>query len=122
MRVDFNVPIKEGTVKDPTRVRTTIPTIKQVLENSPKNIVLMSHLGRPNGQRNDKHSMKPVVPVLEDLLGKKVNFLNDCVGDDIVATCNSGSQGQVYLLENLRFHAEEEGSRKDAHGKKVCSC
>lgn len=81
--------------------------------------MLMSHLGRPNGKRNEKYSLKPVVPELEKLLGKKVIFCNDCVGKEVEDTVNSASGGQVILLENLRFHIEEEGSSKDAEGKKV---
>lgn len=79
----------------------------------------MSHLGRPDGKRNEKYSLKPVVPELEKLLGKKVIFTNDCVGKEVEETVNKASEGQVILLENLRFHAEEEGSSKDAEGKKV---
>jgi phosphoglycerate kinase len=79
----------------------------------------MSHLGRPDGQTNAKYSLKPVVPELEKLLGKSVIFTNDCVGPEVEETVNKASSGQVILLENLRFHAEEEGSSKDADGKKV---
>jgi phosphoglycerate kinase len=80
----------------------------------------MSHLGRPDGKKNEKYSLKPVVPELEKLLdGKKVIFAEDCVGKETEDIVNSASGGQVILLENLRFHAEEEGSYKDAEGKKV---
>ena len=79
----------------------------------------MSHLGRPDGKRNEKYSLKPVVPALEKLLGKNVTFTEDCVGKEVEDTVNKASDGQVILLENLRFHAEEEGSSKDAEGKKV---
>ena len=80
----------------------------------------MSHLGRPDGKRNEKYSLSPVIPELEKLLdGKKVEFASDCVGSEIEALVNKASGGQVILLENLRFHAEEEGSSKDADGKKV---
>ena len=79
----------------------------------------MSHLGRPDGKRNEKYSLKPVVPELEKLLGKSVTFMEDCVGKEVEDTVNKASDGQVILLENLRFHAEEEGSSKDAEGKKV---
>jgi len=72
MRVDFNVPIKEGKIKDTTRIVGALPSINYCLENGAKSVVLMSHLGRPDGQRVEKHSMKPVLPCLEDLLGKKV--------------------------------------------------
>ena len=79
----------------------------------------MSHLGRPDGKPNPKYSLQPVVPKLEELLGKKVIFTEDCVGPEVEKTVNSATGGQVILLENLRFHAEEEGSSKDAEGKKV---
>lgn len=79
----------------------------------------MSHLGRPDGKKNEKYSLKPVVPELEKLLGKSVTFTDDCVGKEVEETVDKASNGQVILLENLRFHAEEEGSSKDADGKKV---
>jgi phosphoglycerate kinase len=82
-------------------------------------VILMSHLGRPDGKANEKYSLKPVLPELEKLLGKKVIFCDDCVGPDVEKTVNEASGGQVILLENLRFHPEEEGSSKDAEGKKV---
>jgi phosphoglycerate kinase len=81
----------------------TIPTLTELLRHNPKSIVLLSHLGRPNGQRNPKHSLKPVVQPLEQLLGRPVTFLDDCVGDNVVNQVNS-SQGQVFLCENVRFH------------------
>ena len=79
----------------------------------------MSHLGRPDGKKVEKYSMKPIAPELEKLLGKKVEFANDCVGKEVEEIVNKASGGQIILLENLRFHAEEEGSSKDAEGKKV---
>lgn len=79
----------------------------------------MSHLGRPDGKPNPKYSLQPVVPKLEELLGKKVTFTEDCVGPEVEKIVNGVSDGGVVLLENLRFHAEEEGSSKDSEGKKV---
>ena len=79
----------------------------------------MSHLGRPDGKKNSKYSLKPVVSELEKLLGKDVTFTDDCVGSEVEEVVNKASGGQVILLENLRFHAEEEGSSKDEEGKKV---
>ena len=79
----------------------------------------MSHLGRPDGKKTEKFSLKAVVPELEKLLGKKVIFTDDCVGKEVEDTVNKASDGQIILLENLRFHPEEEGSSKDAEGKKV---
>ena len=79
----------------------------------------MSHLGRPDGKVKPEYSLKPVVPELEKLLSKKVIFTDDCVGKQVEETVNSVNDGGVVLLENLRFHAEEEGSSKDKEGKKV---
>lgn len=79
----------------------------------------MSHLGRPDGKKNDKYSLKPVAPELEKLLGQKVIFAEDCVGKQTEDIVNKAEGGQVILLENLRFHAEEEGSSKDEGGNKV---
>ncbi len=79
----------------------------------------MSHLGRPDGKKNPKYSLKPVVPELEKLLGKDVIFTDDCVGPEVEEIVNKANGGQVILLENLRFHIEEEGSAKDADGNKV---
>jgi phosphoglycerate kinase len=79
----------------------------------------MSHLGRPNGSPNSKYSLKPVVPELEKLLGKSVEFAPDCVGPEVEAIVSKADNGQVVLLENLRFHIEEEGSAKDKDGNKT---
>lgn len=79
----------------------------------------MSHLGRPNGKPNPKYSLEPVAPELEKLIGRPVKFLHDCVGKEVEETVAAASGGAVILLENLRFHPEEEGSYKDEEGKKV---
>lgn len=79
----------------------------------------MSHLGRPDGKKNLKYSLQPVAPELEKLLGKPVTFLSDCVGEEAEDAASNAKDGQVILLENLRFHPEEEGSYKDDAGKKV---
>lgn len=82
MRVDFNVPMKDGEITDPKRIVSTIPSIKYLLDNGAKSVVLMSHLGRPDGQKNDKFSLAPVVDTVSDLVGKDVTFVPDCVGED----------------------------------------
>ncbi len=110
MRVDFNVPLKEGKVKDKTRIEATIPSINAIFEAGAKALILMSHLGRPDGQKNDKDSLKPVVPVLEELSKRKVTWLDDCVGKTVEEACANPAPGSLILLENLRFHIEEEGS------------
>lgn len=101
------------------RIVGALPTIKYAREHGAKAIILMSHLGRPDGKKVEKYSMKPIVPELEKLLGTSVIFTDDCVGKEVEKTVNKTSDGQVILLENLRFHPEEEGSSKDAEGKKV---
>ncbi|CAL5871069.1 uncharacterized protein PFLUO_LOCUS5315 [Penicillium psychrofluorescens] len=120
IRVDFNVPLDDNKkVTNPQRIAGAVPTIKYAIDHGAKAVVLMSHLGRPDGKPNPKYSLKPVVPELEKLLGKNVVFTEDCVGPQVEETVNKATGGQVVLLENLRFHAEEEGSSKDAEGKKV---
>jgi len=119
-QVDFNVPLdSDKKVTNNQRIAGALPTIKYAVDHGAKAVILMSHLGRPDGKKNPKYSLKPVVPELEKLLGKSVIFTDDCVGPEVEETVNKATGGQVILLENLRFHAEEEGSSKDAEGKKV---
>lgn len=118
IRVDFNVPLDGQTITSNQRIVAALPTIKYVLEQKPKAVILASHLGRPNGEANPKYSLKPVAQELEKLLGKPVTFLNDCVGDEVTAAVNGAAPGSVILLENLRYHIEEEGSKK-VDGQKV---
>jgi len=119
IRVDFNVPLENGQVKDNQRIVGALPTIKYALDHGAKAVILMSHLGRPDGKRVEKESLKPVAEELKKLLGKDVTFLNDCVGDEVEQAVNQANNGQVILLENLRFHLEEEGSVKDKQGNKT---
>src|SRR3954468_945832 len=115
MRVDFNVPQdkKTGAITNTQRITAALPTIKYALEKG-ASVVLMSHLGRPDGKKIEKFSLKPVAAELEKLLGRKVTFLDDCVGPAVEAACAPGAlkAGEVVLLENLRFHIEEEGKVK----------
>jgi phosphoglycerate kinase len=110
VRADFNVPLGPNlNITDDTRIKATLPTIKYILQNGAKKIILMSHLGRPDGKIVEKYSLKPVAIRLEELLGEPVRFLNDCVGESIKKEIEEAKE-RVILLENLRFHTEEEAN------------
>jgi 3-phosphoglycerate kinase len=110
VRADFNVPQDVNlNITDDTRIRSTIPTLKYILEKGAKKLVIMSHLGRPDGKVVAKYSLKPVAARLKELLGQDVLFLSDCVGDNIKQDIDK-SKEKIVLLENLRFHAEEEAN------------
>ena len=117
MRVDFNVPQDKatGTITNNQRIVAALPTIRHALEKG-ASVVLMSHLGRPNGERVAKYSLKPIAAELEKLLQLPVKFLDDCVGPAVEAACAKLAPGSVVLLENLRFHIEEEGKAKQEDG------
>ena len=122
IRVDFNVPLDKatGAITNNQRIVAALPTIRYALEQG-ASVILMSHLGRPDGQRKAKYSLKPVAAELSKLLGKPVTFLDDCVGPAVEAATASLPAGTVVLLENLRFHIEEEGKVKleDGTSKKA---
>lgn len=110
VRVDFNVPLDEtGKVSDNTRIVAALPTIKHLIEADAK-VILASHLGRPKGQPNPVFSLKPAAEELAVQLGKPVQFAEDCVGPDVEAAVNALPSGSVLLLENVRYHAGEEGN------------
>lgn len=120
IRVDFNVPQDKvtGEITNTKRIEAALPTIQYALDKG-ASVVLASHLGRPNGQVTPKYSLAPVAKKLEELIGRPVQFLNDCVGPEVEGACAAAKPGDIILLENLRFHIEEEGKAKDAEGNKI---
>ncbi|XP_024082416.1 phosphoglycerate kinase isoform X2 [Cimex lectularius] len=119
MRVDFNVPLKDGKITNNQRIVAALDSVKYALDQNAKSIVLMSHLGRPDGTKNMKYTLKPIAAELKTLLNREVTFLSDCVGPDVEKVCEDPKPGSVILLENLRFHVEEEGKGVDSSGQKV---
>ena len=113
VRVDFNVPFDDaGNISDDTRIRASLPTIQYLLDNKAA-VILMAHLGRPKGQVNPKYSLAPVAKHLGKLLGKKIMFAPDCIGEAAKAAAKGLKAKQILLLENLRFHKEEEKNDMD---------
>ncbi|HRQ52550.1 MAG TPA: phosphoglycerate kinase, partial [Agriterribacter sp.] len=114
VRVDFNVPLNDKLeITDDTRMRAAVPTIQKIL-NDGGMVILMSHLGRPKGGPEEKYSLKPLIGHLSDLLGgKTVLFAGDCIGEQAYTTAGMMKPGEVLLLENLRFHKQEEEGNED---------
>ncbi|MHB1191053.1 MAG: phosphoglycerate kinase [Armatimonadota bacterium] len=120
VRVDFNVPLDEsGKITDDTRIRAALPTIKYLIDHGAK-VILVSHLGRPKGQFNDKYRMTPVASRLSELLGKPVKKANDVIGPEVEAEVKALSDGDLLLLENVRFYKEEEANDPE-FAKKLAS-
>ncbi|KAH9525160.1 phosphoglycerate kinase [Bulinus truncatus] len=119
IRVDYDVPVKDGVVTDNQKIKASLTTIKYVRKKGARCVILMSHLGTPGGRVVPEFSLKPVAVELEKLIKKSVTFVKDCVGPEVVAACLEPRQGSLILLENLRFHIEEEGHGVDGAGNRV---
>lgn len=111
--------MKNGKITNNQRIVASLPTIKYALEKQAKSVVLMSHLGRPDGHVDLKYTLKPVADELTTLLNRPIKFLDGCVGEKIEAECANPEPGTIFLLENLRFHVEEEGKGVDKDGAKI---
>ncbi|MFA5925442.1 MAG: phosphoglycerate kinase [Parcubacteria group bacterium] len=108
VRVDFNVPIENGIIKDDSRIRATLPTIEYILKQPRSKAVLISHLGRPDGKKNPEFSLKPAAGKLEELLGRKIVFIEDIMSEEGDGIVRNLADGEVALAENIRFYPEEE--------------
>lgn len=113
VRADFNVPLKEGNITDDTRIQAALPTLRYILEQEGASLVLMSHLGRPKGERKMDLSLAPVAQRLSELLDRPVEMAPDCVGSEVKAMAEGLEPGKVLMLENVRFHSEETKNDPD---------
>jgi phosphoglycerate kinase len=121
IRVDFNVPMSNGSVDDDTRIRETLPTLRLAVEKGGR-VILASHLGRPKGKVDLKYTLAPVAQKLQELLGKPVKFAEDCVGTAAESQSKSLREGEIMLLENVRFHPEEEANDPEFSRKLSALC
>ena len=118
LRADYNVPVENGQINDDFRIKQSLPTIEYILGQKPSALIIISHLGRPEGQNNQEYSLQPVVKKLNELLGQEVQFVSDCVGESAKKAADGLPAGGILVLENVRFHPEEEKNDK-AFAKKI---
>ena len=122
VRVDYNVPLDEaGGITDDKRIKATVPTLDYLVKGGAK-VILCSHLGRPKGKRDPKQSLRPVAQRLAEILGRPVAFVDDCIGEKVDKTISIMQPGDVVLLENLRFYAEEEENDPVVRGEAGEEC
>ena len=120
VRADFNVPQKDGKITDDTRIRAVVPTIKHILSYPKSRVVIMSHMGRPKGNRQSKLSLSIIASRLQELCGCKVTMANDCIGAEVKILSEQLPEGQILLLENLRFYPEEEAGDENFAKELAC--
>ncbi|WP_422480741.1 phosphoglycerate kinase [Pleomorphochaeta sp. DL1XJH-081] len=120
IRVDFNVPLKDGVVTDDTRIKSALPTVKYILDQKDTSLVVMSHFGRPKGKKDMAFSMAPIAKKFEELLGRPVRLASDVIGDTVSKEVENLSPGEVLLLENVRFYKEEEAN-DEGYAKQLAS-
>ncbi|MEW5816301.1 MAG: phosphoglycerate kinase, partial [Spirochaetota bacterium] len=108
VRVDYNVPIKDGKITDDTRISASLPTLQYILKQPGASLIIMSHLGRPKGGKEPEYSLQPVAEKLSSLLGQKVVMADDCIGVEVEKLAKELKGGEILMLENVRFHKEEE--------------
>jgi phosphoglycerate kinase len=113
LRADYNVPLKNGEITNDYRIKQSLPTVEYILGKPGTRLIIMSHLGRPEGTHNPEFSLEPVAKKLSELLGKQVRFVSDCIGDNVKNAADELPEGGILLLENVRFHAEEEENNEE---------
>lgn len=113
IRVDFNVPLKDGIITDDTRIKAALPTLNYILEQEGASLIIMTHLGRPKGEKKPEFSLKPVAEALQNLLGKNVTMAPDCIGDEVKKMAGDLKSGEILLLENVRYYSGETKNDKE---------
>lgn len=119
LRTNFDVHVQNGKVKEEKKIFAAVPTIRKLLDSGANSITIISHMNHPDGKHNPEHSLKPVAKVLEELLARKIIFLEDCIGADVQTTCKNAQPGSIIMLENLRFHPQEQGFYRGVGETKV---